>query len=268
MLIKKLCPKWLIFGLLAATAPIASSETGEVITEAEEKPDLSRDLAITEPPPKDNDLNRLTVATLKQASDGQYLTAIAWSLAILKHNPDNPIVMFNLGNCYLKIIDIYPEALMLATTAFKQTWKLRPDFWEAGLNLAVTQQKQGKINEAEKTYKTLLLEAPENATIRVNLAIILAAAEKYEDAISTLAPAGKDVTAARLSAIILMRMGKFDAARQAWKRVLLLEPKGDAALIAKDRLQRLKKGETVGFPELEADLFQLKTMKEGDETNE
>jgi tetratricopeptide (TPR) repeat protein len=264
---KPICVKLLFIGLLVGTAIAATSSSNAVATEVKPQPDLVKDLANTEPPPEDNDLNRLTVAALKQASDGQYLTAAAWNQAILNHNPDNPIVLFNLGNCYLRLVQTYPEALKLAQSSFEKAWTLRPDFWEAGLNLAVTQQRQGDFEEAEKTYKSLLTQSPNNPTIRINLAIIEAASERYEDALSTLTPAGKDVRAARLSAIIFMRIGKFDAARQAWKRVLILEPKGDSATIAKDRLKRLKGGETQGFPELDSDLFQLETTKEGEETH-
>ena len=126
---------WLAAGAAVVVEPFL--ETGTTAATEVEKPDLARALANTEPLPNDTDLNRLTVAALKQSKDGDFLTATAWYIAILKLYPQNAILYFDLGNCYQKLAKEYKEAKPLAKESYQKAMELRPDLWEAGLNLAV-----------------------------------------------------------------------------------------------------------------------------------
>jgi len=256
-----MAPSLLVMGVLTlllsadAAEVTAASPDNVIITIAEsEKPDLAKALANTEPLPNDTDLNRLTVAALKQSKEGDFLTAAAWYLATLKLYPQNAILYFNLGNCYQKLGKEYKEAKPLAKESYQKAIELRPDLWEASLNLAVIDQKAGMLDDAEKTYKDLLLRYPGNNTIRINLALCYLQTEKLEDALEILTPAAKDARAARLSAIILTRLNRYDDARQAWLRSLQLDPKSALGGMAKNRMELLEKGEISDLTELAASL--------------
>ncbi len=238
---------WLAAGAAEVAEP--SWETGTTVAAEAEKPNLARALANTEPLPNDTDLNRLTVAALKQSKDGDFLTAAAWYIAILKLYPQNAILYYNLGNCYQKLSKDYKEAKPLAEESYQKALELRPDLWEAGLNLAVIDQKTGRMDDAEKTYKDLLVLYPKNDTIRINLALLYLQTEKLQDALEILTPAGKDARAARLSAIILTRLGRYNDARQAWLRSLQLDPKSAMGGMAKNRMELLERGEVSDLTE-------------------
>jgi Flp pilus assembly protein TadD len=243
---------WLGVNAVEVAAP--SPETGSTVALETEKPDLTKALANTEPLPNDTDINRLTVAALKQSKDSDFLTAAAWYQAILRLHPQNAILYFNLGNCYQKLSKEYKEAKPLARENYQKAAELRPDLWEATLNLAVMDQKDGKLEDAEKTYKELLVLYPKNNTIRINLALCYLQSEKMEDALQILTPSGKDARATRLSAIILTRMNRYDDARQAWLRSLQLDPKSALGGMARNRMELLEKGEVADLTELAASL--------------
>lgn len=254
---------WLAADATEVTGSLSGAGT-TVVTEAE-KPDLTKALTNTEPLPNDTDLNRLTVAALKQSKEGEYLTAAAWYQAILRLYPQNAILYFNLGNCYQKLSKEYKEAKPLARESYQKAVELRPDLWEAALNLAVMDQKDGRLEDAEKTYKDLLQRYPRNNTIRLNLALCYLQTDKMEDALEVLTPAGKDARAVRLSAIILTRQGRYDDARQAWLRSLQLDPKSALGGMAKNRMELLEKGEVADLTELAASLpFNSETEEKND----
>ena len=230
------------------TEPV--SEPATTTTATTEKPDLAKALANTEPPPNDTDLNRLTVAALKQSKEGDFLTAAAWYLATLKLYPQNAILYFNLGNCYSKLSDDYEDAKPLALESYRKAFELRPDLWEASFNLAVIYQQDGELETALKVYQDLLLRYPKNNSIRINLALVYLQTEKLHDALEILTPAAKDARAARLSAIILTRLGRYDDARQAWLRSLQLDPKNALGSMAKNRMDLLEKGKISDLTEI------------------
>jgi Flp pilus assembly protein TadD len=259
-----------VLGLLLATdateVAAPTPETAATTTTAAEKPDLGKALANTEPPPNDTDLNRLTVAALKQSKKGDFLTAAAWYLATLKLYPQNAILYFDLGNCYQKLSKEYEEAKPRARESYQKAVELRPDLWEAALNLAVMDQNDGKLENAEKTYSDLLLRYPKNISIRINLALVYLQSGRLQEALDILTPAAKDARAARLSAIILTRLGRYDDARQAWLRSLQLDPKSGLGGMAKNRMDLLEKGEVSDLTEMEPSLpFNNETDEKNDQ---
>jgi tetratricopeptide (TPR) repeat protein len=256
----------LLLGADVAEVSAPTPETAAPATTAAEKPDLGKALANTEPPPNDTDLNRLTVAALKQSKDGDFLTAAAWYQAIIRLYPQNAILYFNLGNCYQKLSKEYEEVTALARESYQKAVELRPDLWEASLNLAVMDQKEGRLADAEQTYSDLLKRYPKNNIIRLNLALCYLQTDRLQEALDILTPAAKDARAARLSAIILTRLGRYDDAQQAWLRSLQLDPKSALGGMAKNRMELLEKGEVDDLTEMSATLpFNSETGDNNDE---
>ena len=129
----------------------------------------------------------------------------ARALHFLPAETDDPETLYNLG-LVLKQRD-KTEALQ----AFEKAFALQPDLIQAGMEVALLYEEQGKIQAAAQILQEVVEQAPRWPDAWVNLGFIHA------------------------------RMGAFDVARQAWEKALLLAPDHPQAHINLRELDRIKK---------------------------
>ena len=183
----------------------------------------------------------LYAGTLNQ-NLGNNAVAIPYLMRALALGTDNPFAAhMSLGNAYAAS---GKDAEALAE--FQSASDAKPDDFGAAANLGTLSQKAGKKPQAESAYRRALaapaLEPRVAAPVQSNLALMLAAEDKLEEAAAliTLATRG-DPSSAPLQqnlGIILERQSKTDLAIAAYQKALLLDP---TLTSVKESLARLKK---------------------------
>ena len=113
----------------------------------------------------------------KFESLGQNVDAISAYEDALKHSPQNPDILFAIGNV-ARNIDMLP----IAEQMFRTVYGLLPDSIEAATNLAVVIDQQERTEEAIEIYKSLLAQHPEHVGTWVNIGNTVAATDDLETA--------------------------------------------------------------------------------------
>lgn len=101
----------------------------------------------------------------KMEASGKFSEAISAYEKALVESPQNPDILFALGNVAKKM-----GALQIAEQMFRAVYGLLPDSIEAATNLAVVMSDQDNTEEAIELYKALLASHPEHAGTWINLA--------------------------------------------------------------------------------------------------
>jgi len=121
---------------------------------------------------------------LKLAKNLRYsgLTQNAIDLLTRPETPgDDPMVMLELGKCYLAA-----DQLNLALPVLQKSKAAAPLNWEAPSTLGVVLDYLGQNQAAQQEYAVALQLSPENPTILNNLALSLAQEGRLDEAIATL----------------------------------------------------------------------------------
>jgi tetratricopeptide (TPR) repeat protein len=100
----------------------------------------------------------------KLATQGNSAGAISSFEAALSESPNNPDILFALGN-FAKSIELFP----IAEQMFRVVYGLLPDSIEAATNLAVVINEQDRVDEAIEIYQALLVLNPEHVPTWVNV---------------------------------------------------------------------------------------------------
>lgn len=101
----------------------------------------------------------------KLEASGKLADAITVYEAALAESPQNPDILFALGNVARKM-----DALPIAEQMFRAVYGLLPDSIEAATNLAVVISDQDRHEEAIELYKALLVTNPEHVGTWINVA--------------------------------------------------------------------------------------------------
>lgn len=96
---------------------------------------------------------------------GNFSEAISCYEGALKENPQNPDILFALGNVAKKM-----GAIPIAEQMFRTVYGLLPDSIEAATNLAMAISDQDRYEEAIDLYKALLAAHPEHVGTWNNIA--------------------------------------------------------------------------------------------------
>lgn len=101
----------------------------------------------------------------KLENSGKFSEAISCYESALNENPQNPDILFALGNVAKKM-----GAFPIAEQMFRTVYSLLPSSIEAATNLAVVISDQDRTEEAIDLYKALLANHPEHVGTWINLA--------------------------------------------------------------------------------------------------
>ncbi len=113
----------------------------------------------------------------KLESSGHNADAInAYEMA-LKESPNDPEILFALGNVAKKL-----NLLPIAEEMFRATYGLLPSSIEAATNLAVTINDQERTEEAIEIYKSILVSHPEHEGTWVNIGVAVASTGDLDNA--------------------------------------------------------------------------------------
>ncbi len=114
-------------------------------------------------------MNREAKILVKKAkkleASGKFADAITAYEAALSKSPQNPDIIFALGNVAKKM-----DALPIAEQMFRTVYGLLPDSLEAATNLALVISGQDRPDEAIELFQALLATNPEHAGTWINLA--------------------------------------------------------------------------------------------------
>ena len=131
----------------------------------------------------------------KLAAAGKITEAINAYEEALRSSPDNPDILFAIGNLALKS-GMYP----IAEQMFRMTCQYRPDSLEAATQLAIALKEQDRIPEAIEIYQRILEAKPDHIDTWINIGVAAQA------------------------------IGDFSSADIAYRRALELNPRSVAAL--------------------------------------
>ena len=131
------------------------------------------------------------------------------SRAVLEHllrtQPEHPEALYNLG------LVLRAEDGEAALRALERAFALRPDFVEAGMELARAREDRGDLEEALQVLQEIVQKQPSRTDAWVNLGRVEAG------------------------------MGRYVRARKAWEQALQLDPIHPQARANLEKLRRLKK---------------------------
>ncbi|MBT5074108.1 MAG: tetratricopeptide repeat protein [Kordiimonadaceae bacterium] len=113
----------------------------------------------------------------KFEAKGNLGDAITAYEAALKQSPQNPDILFALGNVAKKM-----DALPIAEKMFRAAYGLVPDSIEAATNLALVIAAQGRNDEAIELYQAILITNPEHVGTWVNIGLAVATTGDLDNA--------------------------------------------------------------------------------------
>lgn len=113
----------------------------------------------------------------KFEAKGSHGEAIVAYEAALKESPQNPDILFALGNVAKKM-----DALPIAEQMFRACYGLVPDSLEAATNLAIVIGAQSRTDEAIELYKAILVTNPEHVGTWVNIGVAVASTGDLDNA--------------------------------------------------------------------------------------
>ena len=157
--------------------------------------------------------NQILQQALTSHKEGRHEDAIKIYRSILKIQPDNVIIYYNLGvtlrelgkideaeACYKRAIELKSDFILAhynlgntlkaqgkfeeAKVSFKKAIELRPDYIEAYYNLGSTFERLNKLNEAEASYKKVIELKPDLAEAHNNLAMIIDKLGRLDEAVA------------------------------------------------------------------------------------
>ncbi len=115
---------------------------------------------------------------VRHHSAGRLAEAEASYRAVLQHDPNNVAAMNNLG-----LIVRHPESEQL----YRKALVLRPDYYDAHLNLGASLQAQDKPREAIPPFKNALLLSPDGTDPYFALGTVLTMADRFDEAAAAFA---------------------------------------------------------------------------------
>ena len=185
----------------------------------------------------------------KLAAAGKIVEAINTYESALQTSPNNPDILFAIGNLALK-----SGMLQIAEQMFRLTCQLRPDSIEAATQLAIALKEQERVDEAIDIYQSILEAHPEHTATWINIGVAANLAGDTESAEiayrQALSLDPRCVAALTNLAELLTRSDNFDQALELLDQARALAP-NDANI-------RYNRGEvlltlgrlTEGWPEL------------------
>lgn len=157
-----------------------------------------------------------------------------------------------------------PEAVREAAELLKDVIRLKPDLLRAYGLLADAQARSGSPEEAEKTLVKALGLAPEDASLKLQLADLLISRKAWKQARALLEPISErgSQEALLLLAVVLESERDFQSALQVYDRLISSNP-ASAAYISRRGMLRLRLKE---YSEAVSDLSRAYTVSQDDET--
>jgi tetratricopeptide (TPR) repeat protein len=157
----------------------------------------------------------------------------------LKINPDDPIVIYRIGQIYLK-----KEEVDNAEKAFKKVVSLSPNFFKALINLALIYRQKGLLQKVVLLYKKALLIKPDFADLYNNLGNIHSELGDMSQALECYQRA-TNINPAHYQAFfnmgnILKKKGKFDTAVLSYKQAIYYKSDFYQAMIEIGNIHRIK----------------------------
>jgi Flp pilus assembly protein TadD len=177
--------------------------------------------------------------------DGKVQRAIKYYAQAMKAGPRDPRPYFLLGAAYVEIGDdqaakrIYLKAQTFA--------RFRP---EAYSNLGAIAYRQGKLKESLWYLERAVKQQPKKISYRYNLALSQSASNDTEGAMQNISGAldihPEHVELNYLKGVVLLRQGRAEEARKAFKHTLTLNKKHQAARHNLAMLDEMKRRATQG----------------------
>ena len=171
--------------------------------------------------------------------DGDLKAALRLYQRLLKGQPNDPAILFYIGNVYRQ-----QGKLMPAAKAYRKALSLDPNFFEALLNLAIVLRKSGSFQQALKVIRQALHLRPESAqalnsagTIYYKLGKRKIALQYYQKAIER----SPDFPEAHYNAgNIYKKNGMLDAAEASYREALGIKPDFYQAINSLGNLYRIQ----------------------------
>lgn len=174
------------------------------------------------------------------AMEGYLPEAIKYLERLTQLTPDDSDVYYRLGNAYLDV-----KRLPEAETAYNKALELGfDDPAEIHYRLGwVEMEGRADTVEARKRFQKALETSPDHLECLKELAHLAQVDENYEEAIDFLKTALKydseDAQVCSELGDLYEAQGKLTEAEQYWKKTIELEPDGDAAEYAREKLEDL-----------------------------
>ena len=194
---------------------------------------------------------------LTSHKEGRHEEAIKLYRSVLKVQPDNVIIYYNLGvtlrefgkideaeASYKRAIELKSDFILAhynlgntlkaqgkfeeAKVSFKKAIELKPDYIEAHHNLGSTFERLNKLNEAEASYKKVIKLKPDLAEAHNNLGMTINKLGRLDDAVTCYKKAielKSNFNEAYFNlANTLYELNDLDEAEASYKKVIKLKP--------------------------------------------
>jgi tetratricopeptide (TPR) repeat protein len=205
------------------------------------------------------DIQKEFDAALKFVDSRDYTEAIDRLSAIDRKAKDIPQVKYYLGICYSSLkmrndaISAYQEAVRLkpdfynahiqlgneldyedrydeAIASYNRAIKLKPDDASAYFEIGIAQKRKGRNADAEKSFRTVVRLTPDYSPGHVNLGVALIALNRSTEAVPELQKAltlagDDDLEAHRQLGLAYHSIGRYSEAITQYKKVISLDPK-------------------------------------------
>ena len=150
----------------------------------------------------------------------EYEQAVNTLKALVKAVPDSPLGYYYLAKSYDQM-KLPREALAY----YKKAIELKPDFEQALVEMAISQETQGMIGDAIETYKNLLEVNPSNLRVVQHLAQLYIQQRRLEDALTLLEQeGGESLENSRKIGLLLLELERYDEAVTTFQAILKAEP--------------------------------------------
>ncbi|MEX2131865.1 MAG: tetratricopeptide repeat protein, partial [Pseudohongiellaceae bacterium] len=138
---------------------------------------------------------------------GNFAAAAGHFVTVLQTRRDDPHVYNNYANC-LRDLEQHEEAM----ANYQQALRLKPDYIDAAVNLAMLQKNLGLINDAEQTLRTGIRNSGEHARLLHGLGSVLREVGRHDEAAilldKALALSPATTTLLHLRALVEAERGK------------------------------------------------------------
>lgn len=171
-------------------------------------------------PTKEDSVLLLVDALLKRFEYEESVTVLK---ELIRLKPDSALGYYYLGKTYSQM-KLYRDALGY----YKRSLELRPDFFQAAIDQAVSLEALGDVDQAVTAYKALVDDTENRAPLVNHLIQLLIQQRRYEEALvylkklTTMGLGSSEVM--RKAGLIYLELGRHDEAIRVFTDMLLKEP--------------------------------------------
>ena len=139
---------------------------------------------------------------------------------MVKAVPESPLGYYYLAKTYDQM-----HLPHKALEYYKKAVDIKPDFEQARIEMGISQETQGLVNDAIETYKGLLEINPDNTNVVQHLAQLYIQQRRLDEALTLLQQeGGESLENSRKIGLLYLELERYDEAVTTFEEILKLEP--------------------------------------------